>query len=191
MKRSIFVTIILFLALAFTTRAQEWSEPVTVFAGGANYDPDFAIDSNGALHVVWTHMISDDYRKVYYAKSTDQGETWSEPYDLAQNSDSRLTRPQVAVGLGDVIYVSYDYKIAAEQNTNVYLQEYDGEVWSQPMVVSEGTASWSSKLAVDNSGILYIKWFYNPTGKFRIRTYFNGDFSQITEPISGNSNLYG
>jgi hypothetical protein len=68
---------------------------------------------------------------------------------------------------------------------------FDGDEWGQPMVVSEGTpASWYSKLAVDNDGMLHIIWFYNPTGKFRIRTYFNGQFSQITEPISGNTNRY-
>ncbi|NLF01426.1 MAG: exo-alpha-sialidase [Anaerolineales bacterium] len=85
-----------------------WSPVRQVFdaeAAGwtAVLQPKIAVGPRGDLHIVWVHAAlssSNLSLGVYYARSFDGGETWSEPYEIAGGS---YVAPQVAAdGLGNV-----------------------------------------------------------------------------------------
>ncbi|MDY0144234.1 MAG: T9SS type A sorting domain-containing protein, partial [Bacteroidales bacterium] len=179
-------------ALAFTTKAQEWSEPVTVFEGGTNYDPDFAIDSNGALHVVWTHKIAENNWKIYYSESTDQGSTWSEPYDVVRDlvENQMLRAPKIAVGSNNEIFITYDVH-PYSQVIKVYMQIFNGNEWSNPMLVSRDMSSaYYSRLIVDNEGVLHIFWYNSILSMFQYRTFYNQAFSNISQPYNNQGTIF-
>ena len=90
-----------FLICPQTPKAQEWSETITIYSGSINRDLDAVVDSNGHLHLVWAHKVATDYWWILYSKSTDQGETWSEPYSVGQNTTGWLSSPKIAVDLNN------------------------------------------------------------------------------------------
>ena len=68
-------------------RGETWSEPVVI--SGVDTEPDndqfhpwLTVDNTGIIHVIFYDQrngISDDLVDIYYTKSDDGGETWSEP----------------------------------------------------------------------------------------------------------------
>ena len=79
----------------YTVSADEgdsWTEPVQVFdavtEGWLRADnPTLTVDERGIVHVAWLRAPLPGYglpEAVYYARSIDNGETWSAPYLLAE-----------------------------------------------------------------------------------------------------------
>lgn len=191
MKYKIIAPIILITTIAFSAKAQQWSEPITIYEGSLNQDADFVIDNNHNLHVVWAHKISENFWKIYYSKSTDQGQTWSAPYDIVQNSSLWMSSPKIAVGPDNNLYVTYDYNTSFAGTSMVHMQIFNGDTWSDPIVVSESmSGSYYSRLAMDNNGILHIFWYYFSAGRFQYRTFQNGAFSNITHPFNATGSFF-
>ena len=84
-----------------------WSEPAGVFdaaaAGWAAVDhPALAVAADGTLHVAWVQGALPDTwppRGVYYARSTDGGDTWTQPREMAGTG---YDWPRLALLGGDV-----------------------------------------------------------------------------------------
>jgi len=57
--------------------AQHGSEPVILSKGGYNTENSFAIDKDGIIHCVWSHMLQDNFYQIYYTKTVDNGTTWT------------------------------------------------------------------------------------------------------------------
>jgi len=183
------IIIALFFLIPFVASSQEWSEPSTIFSGSINRDADAVVDSNGHLHVVWAHMVSDNYWKILYSKSVDKGQTWTEPFDVVRNTSLWMSSPRIALGKNNMLYVTYDYNTANSANMFVHMKTFNGTSWSPSKVVSEGKpASYYSRLAVDTSGILYVFWYNSITdvGTFLYRTFHNDEFGNIVKPYGGS-----
>ena len=89
---------------------QAWSEAQVVFdaaaAGWAMVNhPSLAVDERGTLHVAWVRAplpgngLSEG---IYYARSTDAGQTWSEPVGVAEGV---YDWPQVAATLTGQVHL--------------------------------------------------------------------------------------
>jgi len=174
-----------------TTGAQEWSEPITIFQGTYYAeDLDFVIDNNNHIHVVWEYYMSDNLRKILYSKSTDQGETWSEPYDIVNNVSLWMCGPKIAVGPDNKLYVTYTYNASTETTSRIHMQIFDGNIWGESIDISEGmSSSHESSLVMDKRGILHIFWHRFSTRELLYRTYSNGDFSPISSPYPSNKRV--
>lgn len=100
----------IFIFIVFYLSAQEWSEPVNISnTTGIDEYPSFCIDNNGVLHCVWAYKIEPNYRKIYYSKSGNDGETWTEPYNISQNCEMWMTRPFIVSDSQNNLYVTYTY----------------------------------------------------------------------------------
>lgn len=65
------------------------TEPETIGAEGENR-PKIVVTRNGTLHLTWTQLLSTPYTgEIRYARSTDDGKTFSTPITI--NDDKRLT----------------------------------------------------------------------------------------------------
>jgi len=71
--------------------------------------PDMIIDKNGIIHVVWDYHVEDNFSKIMYSRSEDEGETSSEPLDLLQNTDLWMSRPHIGSDSKCHLYVAYTH----------------------------------------------------------------------------------
>jgi len=89
----------------YYTRSEDgesWSEARQIFdAAGAGWAmgdyPRLAIDLHGTIHVVWVRadpLGKDLTQAIYYARSGDGGETWSEPLEVVEGV---YAWPEIAV----------------------------------------------------------------------------------------------
>jgi hypothetical protein len=147
-----------------------WLTPTLVFdAAAAKWDsidkPQIALDeSTKVLHATWLQSTLPGgraARAVYYARSTDQGKTWSAPVKIAEGA---IDWPQLSVMAADQVYVAWTQ--TASQSTASSPVQYSvwgkysfdgGERWSPAEAVPGfGQVSGPVGLHSDNAGHLYL-----------------------------------
>jgi len=175
------------LVFMMTARAQTWTNPVNISnMPGLDNQPDLCIDKNGTLHCVFTHKLSSNWRKIYYSKSTNDGETWSIPEDISLNPNTSLMNPHIVADTNNILYVTYDYNTGNPAALLIKLKTFDGNQWSEPITVSEGMyGSEYNTLLIDNNNRLYVFWIYQ-TEKTYYRYFENSNWSEIFYPYPGN-----
>lgn len=155
------------LMVCFAQAALSWEGPYDVPApvqtntsGGLIQDPAIAVDGNGILHAVWI----DGYTNinVYYAKSADNGTTWSTAKLLATPG----WHPQIAVDGNNVIHVVWT------RNTGDWTIQYckssdGGTTFTSPVNISGTLPSdqWPT-IAADQttSPAVHVVWRSYPGG---------------------------
>ncbi len=181
------ILIILFLFLSNLLFAQEWSEPILISTmQGYNDNPDFCVDSNGVIHCVWSHKIEDNYRKIYYSKSGDGGDSWTEPEDISLNDTMWMSKPYIACDSESNLYLTYNYNTANYYDTQVHLRKFNGISWSDSIVVSEGyPGSNNAGLTVDQNERLYVFWYFGEL--FYYKYYENDNWSNVLCPYDSEN----
>ena len=178
------IFLLFFIAIfSITLFAQDWTEPVNISPNmpGLDNQPDLCIDNNGTLHCVFTHKLDNNWRKIYYSKSTDDGLTWTTPEDISLNEDTSLMNPHIVSGTNNQLYVAYDYNTGNPSQTMIYLKTFNGIQWSNPFIITEGLySSDHNQLIIDNNDRLYCFWYYN--GESYYRYYENEIWSEAIIP---------
>jgi len=179
----------LLLLFSRSLHAQEWSEPMNITnLGGFSEDPDIVNDNSGIIHIVFSYEINFWYRKIMYIYSEDDGNTWTAPLDLLQNTDLWMSQPHIACDSKNNLYVTYDYATGTADKL-VYLIVYDGHQWGEPILVSEGMPrSDYNKIITDNNDQIFLGWYRD--GKFYYRYYCNHIFSEIYCPYLNEEDKY-
>ena len=155
-----------------------WLTPTLVFdAATAKWDsidkPQITLDERAnVLHAAWLQSTwpgSRNARAVYYARSADQGETWSAPLKIAEGA---VDWPQLSVVAGNEVYVAWTQ--AASQTTARSPIQYSvqgryssdgGERWSPAdSVPGFGQVSGPIGLNGDSAGHLYLAAVGESTG---------------------------
>lgn len=185
-----FYLFFLFLLLYNFSFTQEWSEPINISnMEGIDHLPDLIIDNRGVMHCVWIHMIDQPFRKVYYSKSEDNGETWSEPEDISLNTQLAMTNPHIINDSENNLYVTYDYDVYNIYNHQIHFRKYNGEFWSDAINLSAGyPGSYDNKITVDNNDRIYVFW-YLPT-RFYYRYYKYDEWSEVICPYNNEPFIY-
>jgi hypothetical protein len=154
-----------------------------------DYDPSFCIDNNGVLHCVWSYEINQNFRKIYYSFSLDDGETWTEPLDLSQNEELWMGSPRIVSDSQSNLYVTYEYNVGSIYHTSIYFMKYDGISWSEPCpILSDfGPIGPITPLIIDNNDRVYAFWFWGfQVGEVYYRYYEDGEWSEIICPYSNH-----
>ena len=77
--------------------------------GSVDYDttPSIAVDTLGDIYVVWEHRDDslDDYPDIYFARSMNQGQTFSTPATVAPTNGRR---PAIVIDSSGVVYVVWE-----------------------------------------------------------------------------------
>jgi hypothetical protein len=150
--------------------ATSWSEPRLVSMNGNSYMADIAVDSKGAIHVIFDDRgdpLSDvcpGCADIFYRRSSDGGKTWSYPINLS-NSPTGSSRAQMEIDSSDVIHVTWDEgwdKLSGQGEPifSTYISSLDGgESWSSPTSFSypEGTNAQLS-VSSDGQGGVVVVW---------------------------------
>jgi len=181
------ICILLIYFLPNISHAQEWSEPVQVSnTEGYQMNPDMCIDNNGIIHVVWSQKLDDNFWKIMYSKSEDNGDTWSSDQDVSGNDYLWMSQPHIANDSQNKLYVTYDYNTMQPANMHVLMKIKEGSQWSDTILITGGMpGSDYNKLIVDDSNRVLIFWatggIYN-----NYRIYDNGYLSEIMESDYNN-----
>jgi hypothetical protein len=156
-----------------------WKKPVLVFdAVAAKWEsadkPRLVLDANAnVLHAVWLRaslLSGIGTQAVYYARSSDGGQTWSAPVKVAEGA---VDWPRVAVGSANQVYLVWNQARARSASTDV---SPSAEVWSQ--FSTDGGKRWSEAARVrgfdqvsgpvgltsDGAGGLYLAGIGQRTG---------------------------
>jgi len=183
---SLFLSLLIFFAL-ICARGQQWSDPSTIYVGGGNDYPDFTIDNQGIIHCVWAHEITNYHYKIYYSKSTDDGISWTPAQDISLNDTFWLYTPKIETDNLGHLFVTY----TNDDNMHIYFQQFDGNSWSCPQLLSEGLpGSHHNRTIIDNYNRFYCFWFWNYDGMIYYRYYENGTWSPIHYPFNSPDHFF-
>jgi len=152
--------------------------------------PDMIIDKNGIIHVVWDYHVEDNFSKIMYSRSEDEGDTWSEPLDLLQNTDLWMSRPHIGSDSNCHLYVAYTHNTMNVPEMLVKMVIFDGYEWSKPILVSEGMPGSSyDKVVVDNDDRVFVFWAYG--SQFTYYRYLeNGNWSHFYCPYCDSADIF-
>ncbi|MCB0804968.1 MAG: exo-alpha-sialidase [Bacteroidales bacterium] len=130
-------TIILLLLVASTITAfSQWSSPVNVSnLPERDMHAATSVDPNGVIHCVWTHFINTGFRKIYYSKSSDFGDTWSVPLDLSQNNDSTASSPQIVISSTGYLFIVYNQGYMGYSGITYMVSNKNG-IWKKQKVAN-------------------------------------------------------
>jgi hypothetical protein len=130
-----------------TDNGATWSTPHRVFdAAGALWNsvdkPQLAYQPNAqTLHLVWLRATppgGTDAQAIYYARSTDEGQTWTEPVKIVEGL---VDWPRIAVTGAGVTHITWNQSPAKDDGSpaplSVWAQASDdgGRTWTSPQVV--------------------------------------------------------
>jgi len=138
-----------------------FSDPLKVSKGnGAATEAHIAVDGAGRINVVWLDQ-SPGNQQAFYAHSSDNGRSFSEPINLTNDANAHIEKPYVAV-FEDKVYVAYQDE--SEGNKQVFLVNSvnAGESFSHAVQVSHANnacgRAHSASMVVDRQGTLHIVW---------------------------------
>ena len=183
-----------------------WSDAVPLHDGGwGDYDtrPSLIVTGTNQLAAV----ISVEYpwhtppSNLVFKTSQDGGLTWSSRLDITHLPEGTpgdgAFYADIYQGLNGWLFVSYDDYSSIYPNHQHCLVYYDGQQWSEPIIVSEAFAdAYQGDLAVDSTGLLHMAWgetnLDNGLRDLRYRTFdpATRNLSPIRTLSEINENIY-
>lgn len=150
-----------------TDAGETFSDPKQISTGtGAAIEAAIAIDGQGRISVAWVDE-SLGHAEAYYARSTDDGESFSEPIDVSNFPAGDIHKPTLATFRSTVYLAFQNGDLFGEdsiKNEQVYLSRSDdaGVSFGDGIQVSHAKNSvgraHSPAMVVDSRGVLHIAW---------------------------------
>lgn len=129
---------------------EDWisPHPLPVPQAGAA-SPDVLVAANGVIYVAFAVPVNEG-RGIYLTRSTDLGETWSEPvvvFDGVANEWAMVDRPQLTITGNEhlhLLWTRYSSPPAAQPQALAYARSNNGgQRWSEAQMVVRTTLLWS------------------------------------------------
>jgi hypothetical protein len=158
-----------------TDEGESFSEPVRIAGSDSSpaRGPSLAVDSEGNVHIAWT-VGEDDRADIRYAKSADQGESFSEP-QVVRETAGHSDAPKIAVDSENTVHLVYaESNPDFSQRYNVYYTRLEGDKdqFDEPRQIStdhSGQVQSMSfpEITVDENNSLYVIWELYPNVHLR------------------------
>lgn len=148
-----------------------WSEPVAISQGNLGAGkPNLWVDSIGVIHLVWESGIGgglgqiNEPTRVRYARSTDNGKTWSMPLNMVPDENEDLQFRNIVVGQDGMGNLLVAYWGLPSNDVYYVISKDNGESWEAsgtiPDVQGTGAVTLTRldayTMAVDSSGFLHL-----------------------------------
>jgi hypothetical protein len=144
------------------------------WTAGDSLQPAIAVDSGGALHVVWMDYTPGN-PKIYYRKSSTGGDSWSSSRTLTLTGGAAGS-PAIAVDSFDNLHMSWN--AATLEGTDIFYKKSTdgGASWtpSQRLTWTPGISR-DPALAVGSSANIHVVWEDNAPGNSDIYYRKSGD----------------
>lgn len=129
----------------------------------SNGSLDLAIGANGALYAAWTEYDG----MLWFARSTDGGNTFSRPQKLAGDAQHPARGPSLAIGPNQAVYLAWTVGEDPAADIRVAQSGDGGATFGPPHIVGAGTGyADAPKLAVDTGGALHLVYAESSAGPF-------------------------
>jgi hypothetical protein len=145
-------------------RGNSWIPNVQVDDGtkSSKGPPVVRVSVNGYIFVVWHDYRPYDDTDIYFARSTDGGETWTDP-NIRINDDcsSYQHDPSMAIDPWGNLYVAYQNTSDNDVHICLVKSTDGGETWTSPHVqIDDGQPGnhLLPELAIDQDGTIYASW---------------------------------
>ncbi len=189
------VALLLLLFVGQEAFPQNWTEPVQISTlEGLNVRPDFCIDNNGTIHCVWAYRGETGWYHfvIYYSKSTDEGQSWSEPQNISQNDSMWMDNPHIVADSKNHLHLAYDFNVRNCYRNLIVYRKFDGQNWSEMDTVSRGWPSSSyNHIVVDHNDKVYFFWYHDiNNGTELYRELENGHWGDIKAVYDNNDKYY-
>jgi len=145
-----------------------WSAPADLTGANLeNEEANVAVGNDGKVFVVWnTDSEADGDEWIFCINSADGGANWSSPPDTLSDPSGFMTssieigRVNLARGSGGKMVATWFESTPDGQLEEIHMRQYDGNVWSDVMVVSDTTtvSNRYSHAALDALDNIYIVW---------------------------------
>jgi hypothetical protein len=165
-----------------------WSAPVSIAAPSkeisAVLDFNLAVSDDGTIHVVWDeYQLPDGWPPigVFYSQSTDGGETWLNPVELAGEGYDDVN---IVVGDDDTIHVAWNGMAGVGGRYHRWSGD-GGRSWSETaMITPNGFTEGPPQLILDRAGTLH---FLTTSGQRVWYSFWqNGRWAELTYLPSGD-----
>jgi len=133
-------------------------------------NPDIAVNAAGVLHVVWqdNRTGTDD---IYYARSTDGGQTWSAEIRVNDIYTGSQNAPAVAA-VGDAVCIAWaDGRVAYNREVYVDCSANGGLTWGSDTRVNDDVGSYfhyAPDIALGPTGNPHVVWYDSRSGNWDI-----------------------
>lgn len=129
--------------------------------------PDMAIDSGGAIHIVWNDNASGS-TEIFYKQSTNGGAAWSPAKRLTWTSGGSGAQA-IAGGSGNDLHVAWEDYTPGNQEI-YHLKSSDGGTnWSTPRRITwTPTKSYNPAVALDSGNAVHVVWEDSMAGNSEI-----------------------
>lgn len=129
--------------------------------GCPHHGPSLAISADGTYHVVW--FTQGDARKgVFYARSTDDGKSFSRPMPLDAKMQE-ASRPYVTT-VGREVWLAWKDFDGETASVKVRVSHDDGVSWSEPFVVAKTADASDHPILVNDNHRAYLSWMTKADG---------------------------
>jgi len=125
---------------------------------------DLVMGPDGSLYAAWTEYDG----ALWFSRSTDLGDTFSDPLRVAGNNDVDPARgPSLAIGMAGAVYLAWTIGEDKAANIRVAKSIDHGRSFSEPRIAfeSDGHAD-APKIAVDGEGTVHLVYGESPAGPF-------------------------
>ena len=144
-----------------TDNGQTFSPPENLSQNnGSSSNPKIAIQGNN-VYVVWEDETSGIATDIFFARSINNGQTFSPPINISETNDSSLdsSRDPQIVTLGTNVYVVWE-EGSRSFNTEIFLTRSinNGQTFSTPDNISENNGgSLEPQIAIQGNSV-YVVW---------------------------------
>lgn len=152
-----FITIL--CLMSFLAKAEiAFYEPVNLsFTSGHAFAPSIEVGSGGEVYVAW-HDNDPGNQDVYFAKSIDNGKTYTPPINVTENTGNS-SFVDIAVAGNGFIFLAWADNTDGESDIYLSFSRDGGDSFETPINLTRSSVnSVAAKLAVDSRGRVYILW---------------------------------
>ncbi len=126
-----------------------------------HHGPSLTVSPVGTYHVAW--YTGGKVRKgLFYARSQDQGRTFSDPLPIGR-SERNPTRPYVIAGPRGTTMVWKEFD-GEKTTVNAMTSHDDGLTWSKPVEVATTTDTSDHPLLVSDGQATFLSWMTKADG---------------------------
>ncbi|MCG2825750.1 MAG: exo-alpha-sialidase [Thermoplasmatales archaeon] len=122
---------------------------------------------NNYIYVAWNEIKSSESAQLWFRKSSDNGESWSEPINLTDDNNS-IGSPSIYVASTEEIYIVWQAEADRGYNVQFIRGSNNGESWSPIIPITNETEGVSlgypnPEIVGTPNGALHVVWMDEET----------------------------